>query len=99
MLIGVGESQEISVHVHNYKSAEMKAEVALVGPGDWTVSPNVLTLNVPPKSSLSKKVKVAIPKDWHPPGPRFAIAADVMCDGKYLGQITEAVVDMKGTLV
>ena len=99
MLIGAGESQVISVYVHNYKSTDMKTEVALIGPGDWAISPNVLTLSVPPKSTLSKKVKVAIPKDWHPPGPRFAIAADVMCDGKYLGQISEAVVDMKGTLV
>jgi hypothetical protein len=30
-----------------------------------------------------------------PPALRFAIAADVVSDGKYLGQITEAVVDLK----
>jgi hypothetical protein len=29
----------------------------------------------------------------------LAIAADVMCNGKYCGQITEAVVEMKGALV
>jgi len=32
---------------------------------------------------------------WSRSTSRFAIAADVVCDGKYLGEITEAVVDMK----
>ena len=41
-------------------------------------------------------VHVTIPASWSRPRPRFAIAADVVRDGKYLGQITEAVVDLKG---
>jgi glyoxylase-like metal-dependent hydrolase (beta-lactamase superfamily II) len=99
MVIAPGETREISIYVRNYRQAPMKAEVALVGPGEWTISPEVLTINVPPGANLTKTVKVSIPRDWHPPGPRFAIAADVVCDGRYLGQITEAVVEMKGMLV
>jgi glyoxylase-like metal-dependent hydrolase (beta-lactamase superfamily II) len=99
MLIAPGEARDISIHVRNYHASPMKAEVALVGPGEWTITPEVLTVSVPPRGSASKNVKVAIPRDWHPPGPRFAIVADVMCDGRYLGQITEAVVDVKGMLV
>jgi hypothetical protein len=38
---------------------------------------------------------VTIPRSWQPPAPRLAIAADVLADGRYLGQITEAVVEMK----
>ena len=30
-----------------------------------------------------------------PPEPRFAIDADVVSDGRYLGQITEAVVELR----
>ena len=41
-------------------------------------------------------VTVSVPRDWAAPAPRFAIAADVVRDGRYLGQITEAVVDLKG---
>jgi hypothetical protein len=77
----------------------MKAEVALVGPGEWSIAPEVLSVSVPARGTASKNVKVTIPRDWQPPGPRFAIAADVVCDGRYLGQITEAVIDIKGMLV
>jgi glyoxylase-like metal-dependent hydrolase (beta-lactamase superfamily II) len=96
LLIAPGESQQITIHVQNYKPAAMKAEVAIVGPREWSISPDVLTIDIPARSKASKEVTVRIPKDWQAPGPRFAIAADVMCDGRYLGQITEAVVEMKG---
>jgi hypothetical protein len=35
-----------------------------------------------------------VPRSWTAPMPRFAIACDVMRDGRYLGQITEAVVEI-----
>jgi hypothetical protein len=74
----------------------MKAEIAIVAPSDWSITPEVLTIEVPPHAKSSKQITIKIPKDWQAPGPRFAIAADVMCDNRYLGQITEAVVEMKG---
>jgi hypothetical protein len=40
-------------------------------------------------------VKVSVPKGWAAPSPRFAIAADVVRDGRYIGQIAEAVVDLR----
>jgi len=43
---------------------------------------------------FQQDLRISVPKDWRPNSSRFAIAADVMCDGKYLGQITEAVVDL-----
>ena len=72
----------------------MKIEVALVAPSEWRLEPDVLTLEVPPNAKGSAAFQVTIPRDWAAPAPRFAIAADVMSDGKYLGQITEAVVEM-----
>jgi glyoxylase-like metal-dependent hydrolase (beta-lactamase superfamily II) len=89
-----GERKRLEVRVRNYKPSPMKVEVALVTPSEWRVEPDLLKFEVPGRGSGSRPVEVEAPRSWQPPSPRFAIAADVVCDGKYLGQITEAVVDI-----
>lgn len=98
MIATPGRSQDITVHVQNYRAAPMKVEAALIAPAEWKISADVVTLDVPARSSASKTVSVTIPRNWQAPGPRFAIAADVVCGDRYLGQITEAVVEMPGAL-
>ncbi len=73
----------------------MIMEVALVAPSEWRIEPDVLRFEVPAGGRGQKSFRIQIPRDWRPPWPRFAIAADVVCDRKYLGQITEAVVDIR----
>jgi hypothetical protein len=82
--------------VQNYYATPMKVEVALVAPSEWRIEPDVVKLDVKPKSTATASVHISTPKDWSPVSPRFAIAADVVRNGKYLGQITEAVVEMRG---
>jgi hypothetical protein len=72
----------------------MKMEVALIAPQEWRVEPEVLKFEVPAGGHASQTFHLTIPRTWDPPSPRLAIAADVMSDGKYLGQITEAVVEI-----
>jgi hypothetical protein len=72
----------------------MKMEVALIAPSEWRIEPDVVRLSVPARGHAHGTVHVSVPKTWDAPSPRFAIAADVIRDGKYLGQITEAVVDI-----
>jgi hypothetical protein len=72
----------------------MKLEISLVAPGEWRIEPDVLRFEAPPASKSRQSFQIKIPRDWTPRSPRFALAADVVCDGKYLGQITEAVVDI-----
>ena len=72
----------------------MKIEVAIVAPSEWRIDPDVLQFEIPAGAQGAKAFQIALPKDWSAPSARFAIAADVLSDGKYLGQITEAVVDM-----
>ncbi len=95
MLVVPGERQKAEVRVRNYKPSPMKIEIALVAPADWKIEPDVLSFRVPPNEQAARPFQIAIPRDWIAPAPRFAIAADVMSDGKYLGQITEAVVEMR----
>jgi glyoxylase-like metal-dependent hydrolase (beta-lactamase superfamily II) len=94
MLLAPGRSQAAEVRVRNYYPRPMKMEVALVAPSEWRIEPDVLKFEVPANSSVSRQVNLAVPGGWSPPSPRLAIAADVVRDGRYLGQVTEAVVDM-----
>ena len=91
-----GRRQPLQVHVHNYKPTSMKLEVALIAPSEWTIEPDVLKLEVPARGHLSGAFQVMVPRSFTPNSPRFAIAADVVRDGKYVGQITEAVVELGG---
>ncbi len=94
ILASPGAPQKLEVRVQNYRKAPLRMEVALVTPAEWRVRPDVLRFTVTPGEVARIPVEIEIPKGWAGAGPRFAIAADVVRDGKYLGQITEAVVDM-----
>lgn len=94
MLLSPGSVQKAEVRVQNYRPEPMKMEVSLVAPAEWRIEPDVLAFEVPAKSKGSRTFTIAIPKSWVAPGPRIAIAADVRARGRYLGQITEAVVDI-----
>ena len=94
MLISPGTSAPAEIRVQNYRNAPMKMEVALLAPAEWKLEPEVLRFEAPAGDKTRQPFRIQIPKDWQPRSPRFAMAADVVCDGKYLGQITEAVVDV-----
>jgi len=96
ILMAPGERKLLQIHVRNYKPEPMKIEVGLVVPAEWTVEPEVVKFEVPPKVESHRSVILRVPPGWAAPSPRVAIAADVVRDGKHLGEITEAVVDMKG---
>jgi len=95
IVLAPGQRQDLEIRVQNYKPSAMKIEVALVAPAEWRIEPDVLKLEAPAGSISAGKVAVTVPSGWDAPGPRFAIAADVMRDGKYLGQLTEAVVELR----
>ena len=96
LLIAPGETETIRIEAQNYHSRPMKLEVALIAPAEWRIEPEVVRFEAPARGTARQAVKVSVPRGWSAPGPRFAIAADVVRDGKYLGQITEAVVDLRG---
>ncbi|MCX6619642.1 MAG: MBL fold metallo-hydrolase [Acidobacteria bacterium] len=94
ILTSPGKTETLEIRVQNYRPTAMKMEVALVAPPEWKIEPDVLKFEAPAKGHAHAKVRVTIPKSWQSPSPRLAIAADVVRDGKYLGEITEAVVDL-----
>jgi glyoxylase-like metal-dependent hydrolase (beta-lactamase superfamily II) len=95
ILLGRGERQTLELRVRNYRPTPMKVEIALVAPAEWRIEPDIVKLEVPAGGNATGPVGVTVPAGWEPSEPRFAIAADVVSDGKYLGQITEAVVELR----
>jgi hypothetical protein len=93
-LMARGKPQTLQIRARNYNRAPMKLEVALVAPSEWRITPDVVQMEIAAGASGTRSVEVLIPADWAAPGPRFAIAADVVRDRKYLGQVTEAVVEV-----
>jgi len=94
MVIRPGESARGEIRVHNYRRAPMKVEVALVLPDNWSAEPEVLRFEAPARGHAAKEFLFKTSHELPHGLNRVAIAADVMSDGRYLGQITEAVVDL-----
>ena len=94
MQIKPGDASRAEIRVKNYRKAPIKMEIALIAPSEWKIEPDVLRFEASPGEKAHRDFRIQVPKSWQPASPRFAVAADVMCDGKYLGQIAEAVVDV-----
>ncbi len=89
-----GETLQGEIRVQNYRRGPSKIEAALVLPDGWSAEPDLLRIEAPPRGHAKGSFTIRTAKERPRGLPRVAIAADVMCDGKYLGQITEAVVDL-----
>jgi hypothetical protein len=72
----------------------MHIEAALTLPPGWKANPATLSLTAMPHQDKSGGFTLTIPEDWDRSKPRVALAADLMVDGKYLGEIAEAVADV-----
>jgi len=91
-----GGVNRLELRVRNYRPQKMKIELALLTPAEWQVDPESVTIEVPGRASASHPIAMRIPDGWEAPLPRMAITADVVADGKYLGELTEAVVEFGG---
>ena len=90
-----GTSATIELRVRNYRSKPMHLESALVLPAGWKVSPEVASLTVAAGGDGTAGFTLAVPENWDRSKPRVALAADIMADGQYLGEIAEGVVDIQ----
>ena len=89
-----GQTAPVEVRVRNHRSRRMQIQTAFVLPDGWRSTPSRISMIVDAKGEAKTRGTISIPANWSNPLPRVAIALDVMADGKYLGQIAEAVVDV-----
>lgn len=90
-----GEAATIEVRVRNYRARPMELEAALLAPAGWKIAPEMVKLTVPANGEGREGFAVTVPPGWDVAArPRVAVSADVMADGRYLGEIAEGVVDV-----
>ena len=89
-----GQTLHYELRVRNHRSEPVTIAACAVLPPGWRTEPETVKLSVEAGQTGSTKFRVSVPKDWHPMEPRLAIAADVKVNGRYLGQIAEAVIDV-----
>jgi len=97
LLAKAGESAPLELRVRNYRGKPMHLEAALVLPSSWKARPEVVSIDIPVGGEGSVGFTVMIPAGWERSQPRVALSADVMADGRYLGEIVEGVVDIEFT--
>ncbi|MFB3921961.1 MAG: MBL fold metallo-hydrolase [Terriglobia bacterium] len=92
-----GSTATLELRVRNYRSTPMRLEAALVLPAGWRAAPQISRFEVPEGKDGKTGFSVTIPENWDRGKPRVAVAADIVADGQYLGQIAEGVVDVEFT--
>jgi glyoxylase-like metal-dependent hydrolase (beta-lactamase superfamily II) len=90
-----GQRRTVEVRVRNHYSRVLVIEAALVLPPGWICQPRTVAFEVPAKGKATGEFQISLPDGWKGPCERVAIAADVVAGGKYVGEIAEAVVDLR----
>ncbi len=95
MEVEAGGKRTLEVRVRNHRGRAMEVGVRLVLPEGWGSEPAGARMEVKAKGEEKVKFEVKVPAGWAGTrASRVAIAADVVADGKRLGEIAEAVVDV-----
>jgi hypothetical protein len=95
MMVLPGQTKRIEVRVRNYRPRRVEITGIFVLPDGWRSDPSRISVSVDAKSEAKTEATISVPPNWSNPLSRVAIALDVMADNKYLGQIAEAVVDIR----
>lgn len=94
LLAQPGSDAPLELRIRNYRKTPMNVEATLVLPPGWVFAPRTLQFQVPAASEGRASFRISIPADWDRNQPRVALAADLIVDGQYRGQVAEAVVDL-----
>lgn len=93
--IAAGESRNYEFRVRNRRRRAIKVELAAVLPEAWRRTPRSITPHVDAGGDASAPFQLSLPTGWTGPIGRVAISAEVSMDGKPLGQLAEAVIDVR----
>jgi hypothetical protein len=95
LLVKPGSSVDVELRVRNYRSKPMQVETALILPPGWKASPPTASFTAMPQVDGTRSFTLSVPDNWDSSKPRVALAADLMVDGQYVGEIAEAVADVQ----
>jgi glyoxylase-like metal-dependent hydrolase (beta-lactamase superfamily II) len=95
MMVLPGQTKRVEVRFRNYRPRRVEITGMFVLPEGWSANPSKILIGAEPNSDAKAEAAISIPASYSNPLSRVAIALDVIADGKYLGQIAEAVVDIR----
>jgi hypothetical protein len=95
MLAQPGSDAPLELRIRNYHPRPMQVEATLILPPGWVFAPRSLDFTIPASSAGAASFRISIPADWDRNQPRVALAADLIVDGQYIGQVAEGVVDLQ----
>lgn len=90
-----GQSCKLELRVRNVRRTPVVIEASLVVPEGWRATPAQVKFTVAAGQTGSAPLSLTVPVAWRGLHPRVPIAADVRADGRYVGQIAEALVDVR----
>lgn len=88
------EPCRLEIRARNHRREAVSLQIVLCLPAGWTSTPSSIAFTVPAGASASHPIEIRIPRSAYRRGERKAISADVLANGRHLGQIAESVVDM-----
>jgi glyoxylase-like metal-dependent hydrolase (beta-lactamase superfamily II) len=94
---GPGDTLRYELRIRNwiYRPSHIKAAIVL--PERWVSDPVCVDLTVPAKSVSSAPFAVKTPSSEARLNRRFVLTADIWRDGEHLGELTEALVNVRPT--
>jgi hypothetical protein len=95
MTLVAGQSRQVQIRLRNHRQKAVQVEAAFVLPPGWTAAPAAIRLSAGPKATAEAAVQITVPANYRSALGRLALPLDVVADGRYLGQIAEAVADIR----
>ena len=90
-----GKAVSLQLRARNRRNREVTLELSLTVPSGWHSAPELVELRVPAEGTAAAKIELTVPLNWPESNGRRAVAADVVANGVYLGQVAEAVIDVQ----
>jgi glyoxylase-like metal-dependent hydrolase (beta-lactamase superfamily II) len=92
---GAGNTIQYELRSRNGTERPSSLKAFIRAPASWTVSPSSVEMTAAPRSQAAARFEVRIPGGETRLNRRFVISADVWHDGRHLGEVAEALVNMK----
>ena len=90
-----GESCRYELRARNHRDKAVTLTIVLLLPEGWTCQPPRTEFGVEGRGEARSSVEIKVPHEYRSAQKRIAITADVLAGGRYLGQVAEAVIDIR----
>jgi glyoxylase-like metal-dependent hydrolase (beta-lactamase superfamily II) len=92
---GAGDTIRVELRFRNTTAQPISLKASINAPASWTISPGSTEMKAAPHAQAAARFDVRVAPCENRLNRRFVITADVWRDGRHLGEVTEALVNMK----